>query len=123
VQLLEDQQLLYVVVAHKTKKKKKSLHGKLKYGGCLVAVSASVLSLLEQLLPAAKCPMISHSSESSSKASSNTSALHKLPPPARLNFFQLKVQARQSADRVTYQFEQNSLLWSNVITRPVTNPR
>ncbi len=31
VQLQEDEQLLYVVVAHKTKKKSKSLHGKLKY--------------------------------------------------------------------------------------------
>jgi hypothetical protein len=77
------------MVAHKTKQKKacmESLSMETLVENYLVAISPSALSSLKQQPPTiAKCPMISQSSESNSKASKNTSALHKLLRPARLN--------------------------------------
>jgi hypothetical protein len=77
------------MVAHKTKQRKacmESLSMETFIENCLVAIFPSALSSMEQQPPTvAKCPMISQSNESNLKASKNTYALHKLPPPTRLN--------------------------------------
>jgi hypothetical protein len=88
-QLLEDEQFLYIMVAHKTKQRKacmESLSTETFVENYLVAISPSALSSLEQPLVVAKCPMISQSNESNSIASRNTSALHKFPLLARVNY-------------------------------------
>ncbi len=88
-QLLEDKQLLYIIVAHKTKQRKacmESLSMETFVENCLVAISSSALSSLEQPSVATKYPMISQSSENNSRTSRNTSALHKLPPLARFKY-------------------------------------